>query len=358
MPAGRWASTRVRLIYLKTAQEARPNDPAVLRLLAEAYADLGQFDQAIACWNLVLKAKPNDEEATKAIARLDGRAAPSTAVATRIQPVPGRNGYPAAAPGAASGTPGLTAAPAAEPTASPERVLLAEIRRDPSNVPKYIELSEYYITQTQFDRAREVLQRALQVSQNDPDIVERLIDVDLRTLRHQIQQLQASGAADAAGKIAHLEKQILDKEIELFRGRVERFPGNAAFHFELALRYKLAGRWPEAIAEFQKARNDPRHRGCLPAGARPVFSGHQTAQVGHAALHGSPEGDLGSGCGIPKVGPLFGRQTSPGIGRLGCRRGTPDGLGSHRLCLSGRLRPAARNHPPPRDRGIGTAARG
>lgn len=248
----------VRLIYLKMAQEARPTDPAIQKLLAEAYADLGDYDQAIQCWQLVLKTKPNDEEAQKAIAKLTvertihrgGYTDPGRA---------GRKEVPVAPTVTAPAT-----APAAEPgrTASPEAVLLAEIRRDPTNIAKYIQLSEHYITEGNFEKARDILQRALQVSGNDPDIADRLTDVELRALRRQIQELEGKG--EAAAEIAELEKQVVDKEIELFRRRVERFPGHAAFHFELALRYKQAGRWSEAITEFQKARNDPRHRAaCL-----------------------------------------------------------------------------------------------
>ncbi|MCS7236760.1 MAG: tetratricopeptide repeat protein [Thermoguttaceae bacterium] len=249
----------VRLIYLKMAQEARPTDPAVNKLLAEAYADLGEYDQAIQCWQLVLKAKPNDEEAQKAIAKLTvertihrgGYTDPSRA---------GRKEVPVAP---AVTAPAAPSAGEATRAASPEATLLAEIRRDPSNIAKYIQLSEHYIGEGNFDKARDILQRALQVSNNDPDVADRLTDVELRSLRRRIQDLQGKGEA-AAGEVAQLEKQLVDKEIELFRRRVERFPGHAAFHFELALRYKQAGRWSEAITEFQKARNDPRHRAaCL-----------------------------------------------------------------------------------------------
>lgn len=249
----------VRLVYLKMAQEARPNDPAVCKLLAEAYADLGQYDQAIQCWQLVLKSKPNDEEALKAISKLT------------VERTIHRGGYtdPARAgrkeiPVAPTATVSAEAAGHA-PTAgaSPEATLLAEIRRDPNNMARYIQLADYYTTEGKFDKAREVYLRALQVFNNDPDIADRLNDVEIRALRHRIQELEAQGAG-AADEIRQLEKQILDKEIELFRRRVERFPTHAAFHFELGLRLKQAERWSEAITEFQKARNDPRHRAaCL-----------------------------------------------------------------------------------------------
>jgi tetratricopeptide (TPR) repeat protein len=253
----------VRLLYLKMALEARPTDPAINKLCAEAYADLGQFDQAIAHWQLVLKAKPNDEEATKAIAKLTvertiHRGGYTDPTRAGRKEVPATGPAPSPAAGAAAGP------PPTEPAISPEKALLAEIRRDPTNLAKYIELAEFYVTQAQFDRAKETLSRAQQVAPDDPDIPERLIDIQLREIRHQIQKLEQTKGAEAADDIAQLEKQALEKEIELFRRRVERFPAHAAFHYELGLRYKAAEKWSEAITEFQKARNDPHHRAnCL-----------------------------------------------------------------------------------------------
>ncbi len=248
----------VRLIYLKMAQEARPNDPALNKLVAEAYSDLGQYDQAIQQWQMVLKAKPNDEEAQKAISKLTvektihrGGYTDPTRAGRKEAPVATATPEPTA--GAAAMTP---------PGASVEATLLAEIRRDPSNLAKYIQLADHYTTEAKFDKARDTLLRALQVSNNDPDILDRLTDVEIRALRHRIQQMEAEGVSPE--QIAALEKQVAEKEIELFRRRVERFPTHTSFHFELALRYKQAERWSEAITEFQKARTDPRHRAaCL-----------------------------------------------------------------------------------------------
>jgi len=248
-----------RLAYLKMAQEARPNDPAVNKMCALALAELKQYDQAIACWHLVERAKPGDEEAAKAIAQLT------------IEKTIHSGGY---SDPSRAGKKVVSETPAARPEepqpspATPEAALLAEIRRNPKNFPKYLELTELYIANHRFDAAIQLMQKAVQASDNDPDVLERLMDVELRSLRHRAAELEkkAAGGADPAlqKEAEEAQKAVLAKEIELFQKRVERFPNNATFHYELGLRYKQAGNLNEAIAEFQKARHEPRHRGaCL-----------------------------------------------------------------------------------------------
>src|SRR3954469_12113487 len=63
-------SDECQLFTLRWAMDASPKDITVNRKAAETLSRLGQFDQAIACWRRVEQAKPNDEEAAKAISKL------------------------------------------------------------------------------------------------------------------------------------------------------------------------------------------------------------------------------------------------------------------------------------------------
>ena len=59
-----------QLFYLRWALSVDPKDPAVNRQAALTLQRMGQFDQAIACWQRVQQAKPQDDEARQAIAKL------------------------------------------------------------------------------------------------------------------------------------------------------------------------------------------------------------------------------------------------------------------------------------------------
>ena len=49
--------------------------------------------------------------------------------------------------------------------------------------------------------------------------------------------------------------------MEVCKNRVERYPNNLAFKYELGYRYMLTKRYAEAIRELQVAKNDPRRKG-------------------------------------------------------------------------------------------------
>ncbi len=58
------------------------------------------------------------------------------------------------------------------------------------------------------------------------------------------------------------------RELDVWKGRCERYPNNLAFKYELGLRYKINGDYNNAIMQFQPAQNEPRRKGvcCLQLG--------------------------------------------------------------------------------------------
>ena len=87
-------------------------------------------------------------------------------------------------------------------------------------------------------------------------------------MRHNFVQAEAkakktgSDEAKAAAKLCN--RQLNELLLEIYQGRIERFPANLAFRFELGQQYKVLGQIGEAIKEFQNARNDARRKGvCL-----------------------------------------------------------------------------------------------
>ena len=58
-----------------------------------------------------------------------------------------------------------------------------------------------------------------------------------------------------------LQEEFFEKDLEVWKNRVQRYPNNLAFKYELGYRYMLTKRYADAIRELQLAKNDPRRKG-------------------------------------------------------------------------------------------------
>ena len=56
-------------------------------------------------------------------------------------------------------------------------------------------------------------------------------------------------------------RPIFEKDLDVYKNRVERYPNNLSFKYELGYRYLITKRYPEAIRELQVAKNEPRKKG-------------------------------------------------------------------------------------------------
>ena len=256
------------LILLMNAFNSAPKDAEVCRACARALTLRKNYDQAIACWHRVELLKPKDEEAAKQIGNLQVEktidrggyedAESSHDVATDKQALDGQNG--------ASEQTG------SKPDSSQQKLERA-IRKDPSDMEPYVELSEAYFRDEAYEKAEEVLTRAYEASSGNPDIREKLEDAQLRNLRMQIRAAEKERKAakgdetksDGARKKHHrLRKQFDLKSLEVCQNRVERYPNDLTAKYNLGDFCQRAGKFKEAIANFQQARNDPRWKGrCL-----------------------------------------------------------------------------------------------
>jgi tetratricopeptide (TPR) repeat protein len=246
------------LFYLKSAYEANPKDADVCRLVAIALGKRVRYDEAIAFWHKVEQLRPTDEEAPRSISVLMAEKTIKRTTQAKID--------------AGLIKPTTTAAKPGQEELTQEDQLKRAIRREPGNLTNYYDLSQLYINSDQHKEAEEVLVKALKVSNNDPDVWERLEDARLRALRQQMVAAQArakqaqdeNAKAKAKTEAKGLLKLIVQKELGIWKGRCERYPTNLMFKFEVGLRYQMLGDYNEAIKEYQGARNDPRKKGvCL-----------------------------------------------------------------------------------------------
>lgn len=244
------------VVWLKGALEADIKDPESNRLLGRALARQGQFDQAIACWMRVAQAKPNDEEARKAIANL------------QVEKTIHKGGYEDAesstqvmvdkqAQAERHGTAGVRT--------SPEQQLERKIAKDPSNISFYMELADLHAKEERFTEAEAVLKRALEASGGSLEVREYLEDTELRHARHQVEiaekRAKAENTDEAIELCNKMKNELNSKELEIYRNRSERYPNNLGFKYELGVRLYKARNFQEAIRVLQEARSDQKRKG-------------------------------------------------------------------------------------------------
>jgi len=240
------------LAYLKAALDANIKDVEVNRLAGKTLARQGKFDEAIICFHRVVQAKPDDEEAKRAIGDLT------------VEKTIHKGGYEEADSTREVRTQQESEA-ARGPQLSPERQLEKAIKKDPSDSANYLKLAQLYDQKEQFKEAEAMFSKALEASGGDVAIRERLEDLRIRRKRQQVNQAKQRAMGEktqeAVGLYKKLAADLNRMELDVFRDRAERYPNNVTHKYELGLRLKRAGMYREAIEPLQKARDDPRHKG-------------------------------------------------------------------------------------------------
>jgi len=240
-----------QLFYLKAAWEANPKDPVINRLLGLALGKRGQYDNAIACWHRVEEARPDDEEPRRAIAFL----AVEKSIKfddTDARKITGKDRH---APAATQEGEELT----------PVERLRRRIGRNAADIPAYYELAQLYFNEDRYEEAEDLMHAAYEASKHDGDVRDKWDDARVRHMRYKCvlaeKRAKESGSDEAKVEVKQLGRQTNELLLEIYQGRVERYPTNLAFRFELGQQYKVLGQFGEAIKEFQVARNDARRKG-------------------------------------------------------------------------------------------------
>ena len=261
---------------LEQIRPTHPRDPKVNRPLARLYERRGNFNQAIALWELVRQADPGDQEAQRKGKDL---AASATIAKGRYEeaikgPAPDGAPSPQSQTETATEQPvlGKTDEAPIPPPANEDRyprevaALLEKIKQTPKNANAHLQLANLYRKSEQFDKARQVLQEALAPTGNHFEITQELLDIDIEPFRRDLaiaeeKLRQNPDDAEMQQIRGKLSKEINTRELEYYRRRSDRFPTDTNARFEMGMRLVRAGQIDEAIKELQTVRNDPRHHG-------------------------------------------------------------------------------------------------
>jgi tetratricopeptide (TPR) repeat protein len=256
---------------LEQARQVNAEHAQINRFLARLYEKRGNFNQAIALWQLVRKVDPGDVEAHSKAKDL---AASATIAKGRYQQVLQGDAPTPMVQHLTGQDFGTDSSPdmmlPEGDAATDDRLreapnLLAKIQTNPGNQLGYMQLAQLYRRVELFDKAREVLNEGLKATNNHFDLALELVDLDIEPFRRDLavadEKLRHEGEQAELQKIRQrLLKEISARELDYYRQRADRFPTDTAARFEMSLRLMKVGQIDEAIKELQGLRADPRHQ--------------------------------------------------------------------------------------------------
>ena len=220
---------------LEQIRAAHPKNPKVNRPLARLYEKRGNFNQAIALWELVRVAEPQDLEAQRKAKDL---AASATIAKGRYEEA-ARGEVPTQLAQAEKNADDGAADPDqtelmsdAVADRNPREVAQAieRIKKNPKNANAYLHLVSIYKKADHFDKARDVLRQALEPTGKSFEIVQELLDLDIEPMRRDLavteERLRKTPNDTELQSIrAKLTKEIHTRELDYYRQLLpDRFP--------------------------------------------------------------------------------------------------------------------------------------
>ncbi|MGH7988916.1 MAG: tetratricopeptide repeat protein, partial [Limisphaerales bacterium] len=134
------------------------------------------------------------------------------------------------------------------------------LETEPNNLKLVRSLAELYTQKKQFEKALELYDRIKNSEMgNDPSLERAMAETLVRRFDFQLEQLD-SAAPDFAEKSAKIQAEKINFQLDECQKRVEKYPTDLAFRFEMGALYFQAGKFSEAIQEFQKAQQNPHKR--------------------------------------------------------------------------------------------------
>ncbi|MFM9961119.1 MAG: tetratricopeptide repeat protein [Planctomycetaceae bacterium] len=256
--------TDVAVQCYRWAVESDPNNKALLKSLGLLLEQKGEFVEAIKYWDRAFKLDPLDMEARSKITQLNASSVIRDGDFTEedgskkersIEDIRKTIGKQTAQGTAADG-----------PGQSEEADLQRLVRKDPDNKDGFLKLADYYRRGGKLEDAGAMYQKALELSGGDPNIREQLEDVELDLMRKNVDLAKANAAKKPGDEEAEAQAkaqatELIKREIEAYRSRVERHPNDLKMKFTLGERFYKLKMYSQAIPLFQAAVQDNRMEG-------------------------------------------------------------------------------------------------
>lgn len=136
----------------------------------------------------------------------------------------------------------------------------SRLKNEPDNQKMMRSLAELYTQKSRFDEALEIYARIKNSSQvNDSSLDRAVSETVVRKFDHAIAALNPF-APEHAEQLAKVQAEKLTFQLAECQKRVEKYPTDLGFRFELGVLYFQTGKITEAITEFQKAQQNAHKR--------------------------------------------------------------------------------------------------
>jgi tetratricopeptide (TPR) repeat protein len=132
------------------------------------------------------------------------------------------------------------------------------LKSEPNNVRLLRNIAELYTQKKKFDLALQYYEKitATDAGANDASVAAAIAQTKGKQFDYQIEQLDAT-APDYTERVAQVNAEKQAYRIAECQKRVDRNPTDLAIRYEMGVLYFNAGKVNEAMAEFQKAKNNP-----------------------------------------------------------------------------------------------------
>ena len=235
------------------AAKAAPKDKAVVMAFAELLYDRGEFMEARKAFQMAKAADPNDLTLDKKINDCDVKDTEKKGKWDQAESTKDVMANPNA---------GMRGQTRYAPGEDKETDLRQLIRKEPERYENYVNLSDHLKQNKKFDDALEIMQKALELTGNDPNIREKVEDLELLVYEQNLsiakERADDSGAAEDRKKVAEMVNELRQRRIEVLASREQRYPANMNIKYELAQLYMQLQKWPQAIPLLQRSSQDPR----------------------------------------------------------------------------------------------------
>mgnify|MGYP000698510131 CR=1 FL=1 len=232
--------------------EVAPGNVEGLKRAGALAARTGDVPGALDFYEKALSADPRDQEAIKARKNLAAEAAIHQ---SRLDEV----GHSREAVRDQAQTARLERNQRRHRTPEDIRAEIAELEDrladSPSDPDLMIDLGKHYGELRDWPAALEFLERAAQYRRDDFDLACQVGDARAKVLKKRIARADKEGRRDEADQ---LEAELMELEIEEFRRRAERRPGDMQLRLDLGRRLLKKGDVDGALAEFQRVIADVR----------------------------------------------------------------------------------------------------
>jgi len=247
------------IVYCQSAVDADPQHIGANTACCALLREVADYDGALACVQRILIQRPNDPD----IQRMMNEVAAEKTIH--------QGKYATGSSREAVESIGVTI-PENEDvmgrSLTVEEQIERRIAKNPQDTANYVELAQWHIKQLDYAKAEESYTRAAEVSNNAPNMVERLLEIQKKRIHMKSLRLKKEYEKNPQETLKSIflaaRDQYDEKSMELAQHRIKHHPNHAGYRYDYGMLLQKNCQAKEAIVEFQIAKSEESRRGdCL-----------------------------------------------------------------------------------------------